>query len=125
MTHRVRIAIVAVVLIVFGVFVLSVCVHHDAADDPSSTPSLLHYDDAGLWYTYHVNSGDEGLFNLAADPKMLKNLAHERPDDLRRLRDELTKRVKAKYGVDSLEELGRRPDVIDRMRGHQYFGTPR
>jgi hypothetical protein len=120
MKHGTRATIAAVVLIVFGLILASVCVDRDVAHD-DSTPPVLHYDEGGLRYTFHVLSGDEGLFDLGADPKMLVNLVRDRPDDFRRLRDELRKRLREKFGVDSPEELRRRPEVVERLRGHPYF----
>jgi len=122
MTHRARLAFAAVALFVFGLIVTSVCFHRDAAHEPSSIPPVLHYDEGGLRFTYHVVSADEGLFDLANDPKMLKNLRGERPEDFRRLREELIKRLKKTTGVESLEEVRHaRQDAIDRMRTLGYF----
>jgi hypothetical protein len=122
MMHRSRLALAAFVLFVFGVVLSSVCLHRDAGHEPASIPPVLHYDEGGLRYTYHVVSADEGLFDLSVDPKMLKNLRGARPDDARRLREELQKRLREKFGVETLEEVRRaRQDAIDRMRGLGYF----
>ncbi len=119
MTRRTRAAAAVALLVVFAAGLIGVCARHDGGVD---NPSLLGIDDGGLRFTYHVLSGDEGLFDLAADPKMLRNLVRERPDDARRLRDELTRRVKKEQpGVDSLDDLRRRPEVMERLRGHPYF----
>jgi hypothetical protein len=118
MTHRTRIALAALVLVIVAA-VLGVCVHRDTAHEPpAEMPAVLQHDSGGLRFTYHVPTGIEGLFDLAADPKMLKNLGPERPADLERLREEM----KRKIGVESLEELRRaHRDLIERLRGLGYF----
>lgn len=118
MTHRTRIALAALVLLVLGT-VLGVCFHHDTAQEPpAEMPAVLQHDSGGLRFTYHVPTGIESLFDLAADPKMLKNLGPERPADLERMREEMRQKI----GVESLEELRRaHRDLIERLRGLGYF----
>ena len=69
-------------------------------------------------FTYHTPTGTEGLFDRAADPKLVRNLAAERPADLERLRNEMLE----KLDVETLEEL-RHPqqELIDRLHGLGYF----
>lgn len=118
MTHRTRIALAAA-LLVAAAAALGVCFHKDAAQEPpAELPAVLFHDGGGLRFAYHVPTGIESLFDLAADPKMLKNLAAERPEDLSRLREEMQRKI----GVESLEELRRaHQDLIDRLRGLGYF----
>jgi len=108
-------------VLVLGIFgaVLTVCIHHDTGPEPAAeVPAILHYDSGGLRFTYHVPTGSEGLFDLAADPKMLTNLAPARPADAARLREELRRKI----GVESLDDLRRaRRDLIDRLHGLGYF----
>ena len=112
MTARTRSTLVAVVLAAF-VAMLAVC---RAA--PGEMPSVYRYESGGLVFTYHTPTNTESLFDTAADPRMLRNLARERPADLVRLRDEFLK----KNGIESVEEL-RHPqqDLIDRLRHNGYF----
>jgi len=121
MTHRTRLAIAAVVLLVFGTLLLGVCVHHDTAPEGAGTPALLKLPDGGLMLTFHVPTCDYGLFDTASDPKMLKNLRDARPDDFRRLKEKLRERVKKEYDGAEPEDLRNRPDLVDRLRGHPYF----
>ena len=118
MTHRVRTALAAVLLFVVGA-VVTVCIHRDTGPEPTAQmPAILNHDSGGLRFTYHVPTGAEGLFDLAADPKMLTNLAPARPADAARLREELRKRI----GVESLEDLRRaQRELIERLHGLGYF----
>lgn len=118
MTHRARVAVAAILLFLFGA-VLAVCVHHDTGPEPAAQlPAILRHDSGGLRFTYHVPTGSEGLFDIAADPKMLTNLAASRPADAARLREELRKSL----GVESLADLRRaQQDLIDRLHGLGYF----
>lgn len=118
MTHRTRITLAALVLVAVAV-VLGVCIHRDTAQEPpAEMPAVLLHDSGGLRFSYHVPTGIESLFDMAADPKMLKNLGPERPADLARLREELKKKI----GVESLEELRRaHKELIDRLHGLGYF----
>jgi hypothetical protein len=116
--HRTRVAIAAVLLGLFAAG-LTMCIRRDTGPEPAAqVPAILHFDDGGLRFTYHVPTGSEGLFDVAADPKMLRNLAPERPDDTARLREELRR----KLGVESLSDLRRaRQDLIDRLHALGYF----
>lgn len=118
MTHRTRIALAALVLFVVAA-ILGVCIHRDAGQErPAEIPPVLQHESGGLRFTYHVPTGMEGLFDLAADPRMLKNLGRERPADLQRLREELERKI----GVKSLEELrGAHRDLIERLRALGYL----
>ena len=118
MTQKTRIILAVLALLVFGA-VLAVCVRREP---PTEMPSELRIDRGGLRFTYHVPTGHEALFDVASDPKMLKNLAAERPDDARRLRAELEENVRSKAGVKSLEELrAAQREVIERLRRLGYF----
>ncbi len=122
MSHRTRLALAAVVVAaVVLVVALAVC-HRDTAIEPHATrltsPAVVRYDAGGLRYTYHIPTGREFLFDLAADPRMLRNLADERPDDVRRMREELQRRI----GVSSLDELrSAHRDTIERLEKLGYF----
>ena len=118
MTHKTRLALAALLLLAFAA-VLGVCIHRDTAPEaPLEVPAILRHDSGGLRFMYHVPSGDESLFDLAADPRMLNNLRATRPADLTRLREELRKQI----GVESLEELRHAHQaLIERMHGLGYF----
>jgi hypothetical protein len=120
MTHRARLAIAAVVLLVFGLALLSVCAHRDTAPEGAPVPSLITLDDGGLKLTFHVPTCDYGLFD-ASDKRMLTNLRDARPDDFRRLKEKLRERVKKEYDGAEPEDLRNRPDLVERLRGHPYF----
>jgi len=120
MTHRTRITIAALVLVVFGAFIAGVCVHRDTAPESAGIPPVLMHDERGLRLTFHVYTRDYGLFDRAADPNMLKNLRESRPEDFRRLQEEFRTSVKSQYGRDP-EELAGSPEVLERLRGHPYF----
>jgi hypothetical protein len=121
MTHRTRLAVAAVVLLVFGTVLLGVCFHRDTAQDGTQVPPVLNHDEGGLRLTFHVPSCDYGLFDRTSDPKMLKNLRDARPDDFRRLKEEFRARVKKEYDGVEPEDLRNRPEMVDRLRGHPYF----
>jgi len=87
-------------------------------EQPDSSPAILKYDKDGLRYTYHVPTASESLFDLAADPRCLVNLAQQRPDVLERMRAEL----EAELGVESLDVM--REDFsehIERLRDLGYL----
>jgi hypothetical protein len=118
MTQKTRIVLAVLALVAFGV-VLGFCTRREA---PTEMPTELRIEKDGLRYTYHVPTGHEALFDLSADPKMLKNLAAERPDDARRLRAQLEESVRRTAGVKSLEDLrAAQREVIDRLRRLGYF----
>ena len=84
----------------------------------SASPSVLHYDQDGYRFTYHVLSSDEGLFDLQKDPKLLRNLARAQPDQTRKLRKALEQRL----GVEKLEDLRERfNENIERLKGLGYL----
>jgi hypothetical protein len=97
--------LLAVVLAGGGLCVLPTCGDRPASTaasrGPSTVPSILRIEENGLRYTYHVVSGTEALFDTHADPRALKNLAPDRPEDARRLRARLEEQLE----VESLEDL--------------------
>jgi hypothetical protein len=114
--HRARLAVAGLVL---AAFAGGVCVwtKHEVAEPPE-LPAVLAKDEGGLRFTYHVASGQVALYDLAKDPTMLKNLAAERPADVRRMRQEMEKAV----GVKSLEEIRlRQKEMKDRLHRLGYF----
>jgi hypothetical protein len=121
MTHRTRLAVAAVVLLVFGLALLSVCVHRDTAPEGAPVPPVLTLVDGGLKLTFHVPTCDYGLFDTTSDPKLLTNLRNARPEDFRRLKEKLRERVKKEYDGAEPEDLRNRPDLVERLRGHPYF----
>jgi hypothetical protein len=121
MRHRSRLAIAAIVLFVVGIIALGVCAHRDTAPEGAPVPPVLKLEDGGLLLTFHVPTCEYGLFDKAADPKLLTNLRDARPEDFRRLKDEFRERVKKQYEGAEPEDLRNRPDVVDRLRGHPYF----
>jgi hypothetical protein len=118
MTRRTRIALAAV-LLVASALVLSICIHERPVPRTRpGQPAFLHFDDGGLRYTFHVATGEEGLFEIARDPDMLVNLRTERPKDVERLREELRRRI----GVETLGELrNAQRDTMDRLHALGYY----
>ena len=84
---------------------------------PAGPPPLLAHEAGGLRWTYHLPSGTEGLFDLAADPRCLDNLASKRPEDARRMRQAVEAREGAP--VESLREHYR--EQIERIRSLGYL----
>jgi hypothetical protein len=115
--HRTRLVAAAGLLAAFAAG-LCVVSRHDVAEPPPALPTLLVKTDGNLRYTYHVPTGHEALYDVAADPKMLENLAAKRPDDLARLREEM----RANIGVGTLEEIRiKQREVAARIRALGYF----
>ena len=86
--------------------------------EPSERPDVYKLEKDGLRFTYHVISGTRGLFDLANDPKCLRNLAPERPADAQRLEDALER----KLGVRDLAETREASrDAIERWHQLGYF----
>lgn len=114
-----RIAVALVVLAAALGAVVLLAPPDPAGPDRDGVPSILRHDDGGLRFTYHVPTGAEGLFDLANDPKCLRNLAEERPADLARLRADVLRRI----GVKDLAELrtGDDADLAERLRALGYF----
>ena len=118
MTHRARLVLAALVLVLCGVGLIVALHGHTADGPPHAPPPVVHFEADGLRYTYHVPTGAEGLFDVGVDPKLLTNLASSRPGDTRRLREALEKEI----GVASLDELRRAQQVlIDRLRALGYY----
>ena len=92
----------------------------EAAVTPAPSPEppapFLTYDEGALRYTYHVISGQEGLFAVGTDPDCLANLADERPDDVRRLR----KLLERKLHVVSLDDY--RESQIEKIKRLHALG---
>ena len=65
-----------------------------ASTDLAQPPPILRYEADGLRFMYHVPTGSESLFDLAADPGCLNNLALERPEETQRLRAALEQELK-------------------------------
>lgn len=80
-------------------------------------PPVLAIERDGLRWTYHLPSGTEALFDTAADPRCLENLADRRPDDARRLREEVERREEAP--VERLREHYR--EQVARLRALGYL----
>ena len=81
-------------------------------------PPILEETEDGLLFTYHVLTGTEGLFDLRTDPRCLRNLLGERPDDAAVLRRRLCVRVR----VDDLSELSDPEDPqLIRLRNLGYL----
>ena len=85
---------------------------------PLEVPPVVQLEEGNLRFTYHVMTGTRGVFDLAADPKCLRNLAAERPEDARRMEEALER----KWSVKDLSELqnARRED-IRRWHENGYF----
>ncbi len=70
-------------------------------EPPPPVPSVLTYQSDGLRYTFHAVTGGEALFDVEADPSLLRNLLPPRFDDARRLR----RLLEIELGVESLDDL--------------------
>ncbi len=80
--------------------------------------AVLEIQREGLRLVYHLPTGRVSLFDLTADPRALRNVAGERPQDLERLRAALA----AEHGVDDLEALrARSQNAIDSLRQLGYL----
>jgi arylsulfatase A-like enzyme len=79
---------------------------HDDANDPQmrSGQHLRAYR-SGNWKLVETNRGDPFLFDLARDPTEARNLASERPDEVKRLAAQLES-ARARLGLPKLDELG-------------------
>jgi hypothetical protein len=85
-----------------------------SADDGS----VLSYEGAGHRYTYHLVTGDESLYDVAADPRELRDLSRCRPE----LTRELRRALEARLHVDSIESLrAGKSDTIRRLRSLGYL----
>jgi hypothetical protein len=121
MSHRTRIALAALVIAVLALVLTIVC-RRDTAQEPRVTILQQDSGDGQLRFVYQVATGDETLFDIKKDPGMLRNLRNERPEDARRLREQLEGRLKQQLGVNSLEDLrAANRETIERLRSLGYF----
>jgi len=102
--HNPRIPIVIVgilvILVLLAGIALPMLLRESAADDgrPKAVLSIEH---DGFLYTYHVPTDTEGLFDLADDPRRLRNLAPGLREETLHLRTLLTRDL----GIEDLEDL--------------------
>lgn len=117
--ERRRTWIAGALLVAAVVAVAIVVARREGGDDPEprAPPSLLEIERDGLRWTYHLPSGTEALFDLATDPRCLRNLAPERGADCERLRKEAERREGG--SVESLREHYR--EQIERLRSLGYL----
>lgn len=71
------------------------------AAQPEEGPPVVSLERDGLVYTYHVPTATEGLFDVAADPRRLKNLVEQKSETAKAMRQEL----QAQLGLQDLSEL--------------------
>jgi hypothetical protein len=98
-----RLAALAILLAAGGGLALVAVPQFLAPAEPHVERSvgLIRLTDGELQYTYHLVTGSEALFDLGDDPRALRNLALQQPNDLSRMRA----RLLADLGVASLEVL--------------------
>lgn len=65
------------------------------------TDGSVHLDRDGFRYTFHTVTGDEALFDVRNDPRLLRNVIRQEPARAAELRRALERA----HGVESLEEL--------------------
>ena len=84
----------------------------------SSPPSVVQVTEGDFHYSFHVVTGAEGLFDLSADPKALRNLADSKPELVLKLRQRLLREMR----IQSFEELrAESQDTIDRLKALGYL----
>ena len=113
---RVALGILILCTLAAGSFVLTG--ESPAEPEPTSVPHVLTHESADYFYTYHVLTGNDGLFCRRTDPDCLRNLTRTKPDVAQRLRREL----EALLGVENLDVF-RDPDnpCLKRLRGLGYL----
>ncbi|MHC4470656.1 MAG: hypothetical protein ACYS99_06790 [Planctomycetota bacterium] len=85
---------------------------------PAPLPSVLEIQEDGLFYTYHVPTDSEALFDLHRDPQRLKNIIGSRGPDAAKLHRALER----KLGIDDLRDLLDPADkTVEALRGLGYL----
>ena len=102
----------------FFASVISLVTERSATVQILDGSGAVRYEKWGLVYVYHPLTDTEGLYALAEDPKLLRNLVAARPREVRRLRREVCDRL----GLSDLTELRvQGEETLEWLRGLGYL----
>jgi len=116
-TRRLGVTLVAPLVLAAGVFLAAQGPPRDESPTEQSDPISV-VEDGTIVYMFDAISGQESLFDRAADPQLRRNLAGARAAHVGRLRRVLL----ARKGVESLQQIrARHRGRIDRLRAIGYM----
>ena len=108
----------AIALVVVGCAVILFAGPSEAVSASQELPAVLEIEDGDLRYVYHLPTGQGSLYDLSEDPRAIRNVADDRPEDAERLRHKL----EAAHGVENIEALRAQfKDSIDALRRLGYL----